>query len=398
LEVDRIAHGDCLEILETLEENSIDAIVTDPPYELGFMGKKWDSTGIAFNIEVWQKCLKVLKPGGHMLAFGGSRTFHRIAVAIEDAGFELRDTLMWVYGSGFPKSLDISKAIDKMFGKEAEREVICNHPNPAGNKGGGNSLNMSVVGMPTEAYLTAPATPEAQMWHGWGTALKPAFEPIILARKPISEKNIAENVLKWGTGGINIDDCRVEYNGAVKTCSRKSDGIKDHTNPSGWKEVNRTPNRPATPTEASRWPANFIHDGSDEVLELFPETKPSKQSERGKVEIFKKENSWIGESTVRGHNDSGSAARFFYCAKASKKDRGDGNTHPTVKPLSLMQYLVRLVTPPNGIVLDPFAGSGTTLIAAKQEGFRYIGIELNEEYIEIAKKRLNGEQMQLGMN
>jgi site-specific DNA-methyltransferase (adenine-specific) len=212
----------------------------------------------------------------------------------------------------------------------------------------------------------------------------------------------------------------VEYNGIVKTCSRKSDGIKDHTNPSGWKEVNRTPNRPATPTETGRWPANFIHDGSDEVLELFPETTPSKQSERGKVEIFKKEKSWIGESTVRGHNDSGSAARFFYCAKASRKERNRGledaelkqsdetrkeeliggnnpynrgakpvkNNHPTVKPLELMKYLVRLVTPPEGIVLDPFAGSGTTLIAATLQDFKYIGIELNKEYIEIAKTRI----------
>lgn len=389
-----IIHGNCLEVLKSLDENSIDAIITDPPYELGFMGKSWDKSGIAFNTEVWSECLRVLKPGGHMLAFGGSRTFHRIAVAIEDAGFELRDTLMWVYGSGFPKSLDISKAIDKLAGAEREVVGIRKHPTLKDS----NKIEETANAAHGENVwarqwnITASATPEAQMWEGWGTALKPAFEPIILARKPISEKNIAENVLKWGTGGINIDGCRVEYNGVVKTCNRKSDGIKDHINPSGWKEVNRTPNRPATPTEAGRWPANFIHDGSDEVLELFPETTPSKQSERGKVEIFKKEKSWIGESTVRGHNDSGSAARFFYCAKASRKERGEGNNHPTVKSLALMQYLVRLITPPNGIVLDPFTGSGSTLIAATREGFRYIGIELNEEYIEIAEKRLEAEQ------
>ncbi len=380
MEVDRIAHGDCLEILETLEENSIDAIVTDPPYELGFMGKKWDSTGIAFNIEVWQKCLKVLKPGGHMLAFGGSRTFHRIAVAIEDAGFELRDTIMWVYGSGFPKSLDVSKAIDKLLGKEAERKVVGQHNAPAKS-----IYSQGKKDLLQEVTITTPATPEAKQYEGFGTALKPAFEPIIVARKPL-EGTVADNVLKWGTGGINIDDCRVE-----------TDDTYSYPNgPGGCKSGNfHYQSRADTPAQSNplgRWPANFIHDGSDEVLELFPETTPSKQSERGKVEIFKKENSWIGESTVRGHNDSESAARFFYCAKASRKERGEGNNHPTVKPLALMQYLVRLVTPPNGIVLDPFTGSGSTLIAAMREGFKYIGIELNEEYIEIVEKRLQSEQ------
>ena len=705
MEVDRIAHGDCLEILETLEENSIDAIVTDPPYELGFMGKSWDKSGIAFSSEVWAECLRVLKPGGHMLAFGGSRTFHRIAVAIEDAGFELRDTVMWVYGclsedteiltengwknkntittndivfsmdlkkhkivksninhifeyeyngkiinlknadtdqlitpnhkvinkkgsrkqksgkrhwyneedwvyrdawqltsdyytlplastydgdysiggdmaeligwiisegnfqkdcnainiyqssvnkdnvkriryclnrlgikyseyqrnrtyknrpyieyqwyisgeyvdiikeiipnklptlrlldlklsekerlitglcrgdgsvddngkyitfyqnnietlewfqilmhltgkqgkinknkmscsinysdstqiqrkhnknrqisyngivwcintdignfmarrngkifftgnSGFPKSLDVSKAIDKKLGKEAEREVICKLPNPASNKGGGNSLNMSVVGMPTEAYLTAPATPEAQMWEGWGTALKPAFEPIILARKPISEKNIAENVLKWGTGGINIDDCRVE-----------TDDTYSYPNgPGGCKSGNfHYQSRADTPAQSNplgRWPANFIHDGSDEVLELFPETKPSVRNKLSDNRQNMNKSMFIDgrRGPENSYDDSGSAARFFYCAKASRKERNIGlddvelkqsdetrkeeliggnnpynrgakpvkNNHPTVKPIKLMEYLVKLITPPNGIVLDPF--------------------------------------------
>ncbi len=714
-----IIHGNSLDVLKTFDENSIDSIVTDPPYELGFMGKKWDSTGVAFNTEIWELCLKVLKPGGHLLSFGGSRTFHRIAVAIEDAGFELRDTIMWVYGclsedteiltengwknkntittndivfsmdlkkhkivksninhifeyeyngkiinlknadtdqlitpnhkvinkkgsrkqksgkrhwyneedwvyrdawqltsdyytlplastydgnysiggdmaeligwiisegnfqkdcnainiyqssvnkdnvkriryclnrlgikyseyqrnriyknrpyieyqwyisgeyvdiikeiipnklptlrlldlklsekerlitglcrgdgsvddngkyitfyqnnietlewfqilmhltgkqgkinknkmscsinysdstqiqrkhnknrqisyngivwcintdignfmarrngkifftgnSGFPKSLDVSKAIDKKFGKEAEREII-------GYKRQGTK-SMFDGGKPR------PATLPAARWQGWGTALKPAFEPIILARKPISEKNIAENVLKWGTGGINIDDCRVETDDTYSYPNGPG-GCK-----SGDFHYQSRADTPAQSNPLGRWPANFIHDGSDEVLELFPETTPSKQSERGKVEIFKKEKSWIGESTVRGHNDSGSAARFFYCAKASKRERNKGcegleaknlagsnkwtdvdyrkgngeitaqpqkNHHPTVKPLSLMQYLIRLVTPPNGTVLDPFAGSGSTLVAAVREQFKYVGIEMKRLNVEV---------------
>ena len=405
-----------MDVLRTFEDNSIDSIVTDPPYELGFMGKSWDKSGIAFNTEVWSECLRVLKPGGHMLAFGGSRTFHRIAVAIEDAGFDLRDTIMWVYGSGFPKSHDISKAIDKTFGKEAEREVIGYNRQGAKNIFGGKPL-------PATLPVTLPATPEAQMWEGWGTALKPAFEPIILARKPISEKNIAENVLKWGTGGINIDDCRVEYNGAVKTCSRKSDGIKDHTNPSGWKEVNRTPNRPATPTEAGRWPANIIFDEEagkilDEqsgILKTGGGNKANKKPKSRQSQVpFSQD---IGEIWKP---DIGGASRFFYCAKASRKERNIGlddvelkqsdetrkeeliggnnpynrgakpvkNNHPTVKPLKLMEYLVKLITPPNGIVLDPFQGSGSTQLQCIVNNVNYVLIELNKEYVEIQEKRI----------
>lgn len=356
--VSEIIHGNCIEVLKRLDENSIDAIITDPPYELGFMGKSWDKSGIAFNTEVWSECLRVLKPGGHMLAFGGSRTFHRIAVAIEDAGFELRDTLMWVYGSGFPKSHDVSKGIDKKKGKE--RKVIRKNPNDREKR---NNLmsDYGLHGGVGKGYITAPATPEAQMWEGWGTALKPAFEPIILARKPISEKNIAENVLKWGTGGINIDDCRVETSGTE---------------------------------QQGRWPANFIHDGSEEVLRLFPKTKPSVRNKLSDNRQNMNKSMFIDgrRGPENSYDDSGSAARFFYCAKASRKERGEGNNHPTVKSLALMQYLVRLVTPPDGIVLDPFAGSGSTLIAAIREGFKYIGIELNEEYIEIAEKRLESEQ------
>ena len=200
---------DCLEGMKLLDDNSIDSIVTDPPYELGFMGKKWDSTGIAYNIDIWRECLRVLKPGGHLLAFGGTRTYHRMTCAIEDAGFEIRDCIQWLYGSGFPKSHDISKAIDKKLG--AERKFICENPNARPNSQpkyslDGQNKNFQISVQP----ITAPATPEAQQWDGWGTALKPANEPIVLARKPISEKTIAENVLKWGTGGINIDDCRIE--------------------------------------------------------------------------------------------------------------------------------------------------------------------------------------------
>jgi len=375
--VSEIIHGNCIEVLKRLDENSIDAIITDPPYELGFMGKSWDKSGIAFNTEVWSECLRVLKPGGHMLAFGGSRTFHRIAVAIEDAGFELRDTLMWVYGSGFPKSLDISKAIDKQAGiwRGKAQAILSNNGSMSGSNYSRTSKGRA-------------ATPEAQMWEGWGTALKPAFEPIILARKPISEKNIAENVLKWGTGGINIDDCRIE---GIKGVPASLSNEGQH----GWSTGGDMTRKSK---QNGRWPANFIHDGSDEVLELFPETKsgfmkagtPRKMSNNPNKNVYGYQKSDTAFNDTYG--DSGSAARFFYCAKASRKERGEGNNHPTVKPLALMQYLVRLVTPPNGIVLDPFTGSGSTLIAATREGFRYIGIELNEEYIEIAEKRLESEQ------
>ena len=377
--VNDILCGNCLEILKSFDENSIDAIITDPPYELGFMGKSWDKSGIAFNTEVWSECLRVLKPGGHMLAFGGSRTFHRIAVAIEDAGFELRDTIMWVYGSGFPKSLDISKAIDKMAGIWR-------------GKAQGKLSNYASMSGPNYSRTPKenPATPEAQMWEGWGTALKPAFEPIILARKPISEKNIAENVLKWGTGGINIDDCRIPLKGERQpTGSGKpsKNGVTYNLAiKSGGNGGNRTP-------QQGRWLANFIHDGSEEVLRLFPETKstPRTPTNGGTGGVGQSTNFQRGSETSP-YRDSGSAARFFYCAKASRKERGEGNNHPTVKSLALMQYLVRLITPPNGIVLDPFTGSGSTLIAAIREGFKYIGIELNEEYIEIAEKRLQAEQ------
>ena len=381
--INQVLHGDSLEVLKTLEDNSIDSVVTDPPYELGFMGKKWDSTGIAYNVELWKECLRVLKPGGHLLAFGGTRTYHRMVCAIEDAGFEIRDCIQWIYGSGFPKSLDISKAIDKKLG--AKREVVGVDPVRYGRLKNQLKSSISTGGQwehgRRDINITAPATPEAQKWEGWGTALKPANEPIVLARKPISEKTIAENVLKWGTGGLNIDGCRIGTD-IVGWGGRPSRGY------SGGLDTD-TSGKPR-PVEG-RFPANIILD--EEAGRMLDEQQEG-------------------------------ASRFFYCAKASKKERNMGledvepttvddgrnkpidnpflrgktprrNTHPTVKPVKLMEYLITLVTPPNGIVLDPFFGSGTTGVAAVNLGFNYIGIELDEQYVEIARRRINAAREQL---
>ena len=419
-----LIHGDCLEVLRAMPDCSVDAVVTDPPYGLSFMGKKWDYD--VPGVEVWAECLRVLKPGGHLLAFAGTRTQHRMAVRIEDAGFEIRDMIAWVYGSGFPKSLDVSKAIDKqrddsedihrvvrwvearrvesgvtraqveahfetqnigqalftitagsksrvatweqwielksllkfdndmdaevwrLNGRKgkpgeafAEREVVGKHNAPAKS-----IYTQTGVSLSPEVYITAPATDAAKQWQGWGTALKPALEPITVARKPLIG-TVAENVLQHGTGAINVDGGRVG---------------------------------------GGRWPANFIHDGSEEATDLLKDS-----------------------------------ARFFYCAKASKRDRDEGletppqpfvqfqtangtsgkasslsegrnteyrNIHPTVKPTDLMRYLCRLVTPPNGIVLDPFMGSGSTGKAAALEGFSFIGIEREAEYVTIAQARI----------
>ena len=401
----RLILGDSREKLAALPENSVDAVVTDPPYELGFMGKSWDAQGIAYSADVWGAALRVLKPGGHLLAFGGSRTYHRIACAIEDSGFEIRDCIMWIYGSGFPKSLDVSKAIDKQRHDRAQvlqvtawvREMrdragvtnahidaafgfngMAGHWTTSGSQPLVPTLDqwarlMDVLGVnevppeiqaladlngmkgqPGAAWFqrevvgerikshdggifdrhvtsgmfrsgrhivrdTLPATEKSARWHGWGTALKPAHEPVVIARKALAG-TVADNVLRWATGAVNVDGCRV----------------------------------------GERWPANVIHDGSDEVLAAFPAV-----------------------------ND-GSAASFFYCAKASKADRDAGNIHPTVKPTDLMRYLCRLVTPPGGIVLDPFTGSGSTGKAALLEGFRFVGIERESEYIRIAQARIGG--------
>lgn len=440
-----VYHGSNLDILPTLPDNSVDSIVTDPPYELGFMGKKWDSSGIAYSVDLWTECLRVLKPGGHLLAFGGSRTWHRLAVAIEDAGFEMRDSIAWLYGSGFPKSLDISKAIDKAMGNDPKRiikrwnndedyvwsetiealniygiekylldngyskSIEALLPNwqdystlifasdegavvglPEGwennDYGGGNAKcdkcgKWFISGSPCicpKKEIASNATPEAQKWQGWGTALKPAFEPVVVARKPLGEKTVAANVLAYGTGGLNIDASRIG-----------TDSITINTFDNGAKPFGNAVGEPYTSKQVSgRWPANIILDPY--TAELLDE--------------------------------QADASRFFYVAKASKKDRNEGleelearrasalgydkglgdagegmfkdrnsqkqNFHPTVKPTALMEYLIKLVTPEGGTVLDPFTGSGSTGKAALLNGYKFIGIELTDEYLPIIEGRL----------
>lgn len=318
---------DCLLGLKMFEDNSIDAIVTDPPYGLSFMGKKWDYD--VPSVEIWAECLRVLKPGGHLLAFAGTRTQHRMAVRIEDAGFEIRDMIAWVYGSGFPKSLDVSKAIDKAAGHARATEYAPNYANGTFGRGMGGGKH---------GALSEPPVTAAAAWQGWGTALKPALEPITVARKPLGD-TVAENVLQYGTGALNIDGCRVPGPG----------GKKWETPRGGIWSTDPDASAKLVQNEQGRWPANLIHDGGE----------------------------FLGEE-----------ARFFYCAKASKRDRDEGNTHPTVKPTDLMRYLCRLVTPPGGTVLDPFTGSGSTGKAAKLEGFRFIGFERDAEYAAIANARI----------
>ena len=412
-------------MLKQLPDASIDSIVTDPPYELGFMGKSWDSTGVAYDVTVWQECLRVLKPGGHLLAFGGSRTYHRLTCAIEDAGFQIRDQIMWVYGSGFPKSLNISKAIDKAAG--AEREVTGLRkvsPSDLGQNSGWNALDTSSG----EYKYTRSATDEAKQWDGWGTALKPAHEPIVMARKPITG-TIANNVLEHGTGGLNIDGTRVDF---VSDEDKKESTTKNQHQDFGTKPM--TDNtvygdysmiQPTNYNPPGRFPANFIHDGSDEVLQLFPETKGGTWNTTKGARHFNNDGQPTEYATSKQDSTTGSAARFFYCAKANKQDRNEGldpdlfplqnytdankmggagdtmltgsgnprdgrkhNNHPTVKPTTLMRYLVRMVTPPNGTILDPFTGSGSTGKASIMEGFNFIGIEQNAQYVAIAQARI----------
>ena len=385
--------GDCLETLRGMADNSVDSIVTDPPYGLSFMGKRWDYD--VPSVEIWAECLRVLKPGGHLLSFAGTRTQHRMAVRIEDAGFEIRDMIAWVYGSGFPKSLDVSKAIDKAAGAErevvgvredfAKRAGLAERPNTANAGGYANPQNAG--------QITAPATDAARQWQGWGSALKPALEPITVARKPLVG-TVAANVLAHGTGALNIDGCRVGW----------PDGVAPEIGTPGWggpaKKLTAVPGQEgetverSAPSQLGRWPANLIHDGSDEVVAQFPAqagaSAPVKGTEASRASVGRV----TGErERVAGafHGDTGSAARFFYCAKTSKKDRGDGNVHPTVKPTDLMAYLCRLVTPPGGAVLDPFMGSGSTGKAAVREGFRFIGIEREADYLRIATARIEAQ-------
>ena len=396
--------GDCLETVRALPENSIDAIVTDPPYALvsiakrlssptakpivhgkdgayarasaGFMGKKWDTGETAFAVEFWAETLRVLKPGGHMVAFGGTRSYHRLACAIEDAGFEIRDQLAWAYGSGFPKSHDVSKGIDKAA--KAEREIVSSGapvkrmiPGADQNKDGWEKNN----GREFVPTVTRAATPEAAAWEGWGTALKPAWEPICLARKPLSEGTVAANVLRWGTGAINVDGCKIgtekrEYKGGMGRFNEAAQA-------QGYRPFVKGAPSQSTETFSAkgRWPANFVHDGSDEVIAAFPDSSGGHWS--GETP------SLVGAQRPNGAEsfdlESGSAARFFYSAKADSDDR-IGSKHPTVKPVDLMQWLCRLITPPGGTVLDPFAGTGTTGEAAWREGFKAILCEREAEY------------------
>jgi site-specific DNA-methyltransferase (adenine-specific) len=383
----RLFPGDLADVLPTFDADSVDACVTDPPYGLKFMGKQWDYD--VPSVEAWCAVFRVLKPGAHLVAFGGTRTYHRMVVAIEDAGFEIRDQLAWVYGSGFPKSLDVSKAIDKAAG--AAREVVGSQPDRWTNKG--SVLNFANDRPQAEVEIVGgPATDAAAAWEGWGTALKPAWEPIVLARKPLAG-TVAENVQAFRTGALNIDGCRIE----------------------GANDENAT---------LGRWPANFAHDGSDEVVALFPDEAGAAAPvhKRGTDKFCLAYGKFPGNVDEKGstfQGDSGSAARFFYCAKASREDREDGlahlskrpmlwssgesnpgsfqsegtdrsarNNHPTVKPTDLMRWLCRLVTPPGGLVLDPFMGSGSTGRAAFAENFRFVGIERDPQWLPIAEARI----------
>ena len=432
-----LVNGDCLEEVQKLVDKGIqvDSIVTDPPYHLtsiverfgkegsapakdkdgafqrqskGFMGKEWDGGDIAFRKETWELFMKVLKPGGHLLAFSGSRTYHRMAIAIEDAGFDIRDQIMWLYGSGFPKSLNLGKSVDKKLGNE---RIGTGQTKKHSNKGMPQAEERTAIGAGAFGQeVEEEITVGTSEWEGWGTALKPAHEPIVLARKPLSENSIVANVLKHRTGGIHIDACRVEgekqtrdsnpvMNGGkygqnqnaerkiVKRKSRSDDGV--WTNKNSGMKAEGTHYADADPK--GRFPSNVMHDGSEEVLKVFPST--SKSAGGGGVKItgknvYGKYNGREYDKTI-GYGDEGSVARYFYCPKTSKSEKGNDNTHPTVKPIKLMKYLCRLVTPKGGTVLDPFMGSGSTGIAAKDEGFDFIGIEREKEYFEIAERRVS---------
>ena len=359
-------NGDCLTEMRQLPDCSIDAIVTDPPYGISFLGKKWDYD--VPSVEVWEQCLRVLKPGGHLLAFASTRTQHRMATRIEDAGFEIRDMLSWVYGSGFPKSHSVGASVKKKYGSDA--------------------------------------------WEGWGTTLKPAVEPITMARKPLEKASVADNVMAYGTGALNIDACRIEG----KPPSRPQPILGAKERATSYAFATGT-GRNGTMSEASgRFPANLIHDGSEEVISLFPEQpgdtrqleggtrnyldsaySKSLSGKRGGLgvggELFWDDRRKCHYTLSAVHDVGGNVSRFFYCPKASKSERNEGllggdNPHPTVKPIDLMAYLCRLVTPPQGVVLDPFMGSGSTGKAALREGFSFVGIELDHAYFETAQNRI----------
>ena len=454
----KLINGDMLIEIDKLEENSIDCIITDPPYELNFMGKDWDNAGVSFNKETWRKCLRVLKPGGHMLVFGGSRTSHRIACAIEDAGFEIRDTIMWLYGSGFPKSMNIGLALDKRNGVESKvvgvnqdiltkqkKDLELGHRKIVDSfNAGAEDRNNGFVTV--SAAVKEPVSEEGKKWKGWGTQLKPSYEPIIIARKPI-DGSIMDNVIKYGVGGINIDECRIPFentaNAATNPLYRTQNGYKWNKDFDSKSDVTGFSTSKTFANNLGRFPANTIltYDDSDydEVCGGFP-----LGGQNGSIsKRYKMNNQVYGEygycNTWEAYNDSGSASRYFYCAKATTKDRDEGldcfdvtitgelqggrkersagslrvrtdgsigvnpyagngapkrNIHPTVKPTELMQYLVKLVAPKGAIILDPFMGSGSTGKAVAYENnernmnYKFIGIELDSTYMDIAKARI----------
>ena len=376
----------------------VESVVTDPPYELGFMGKSWDASGIAFDKKTWELAFQLLKPGGYLLAFSASRNYHRMAVAVEDAGFEIRDQIMWIYGSGFPKSLNIGMGVDKKQGNErvtvGERT---RNVKPFDDDNGWNSNNT------TGNHIYTKGNTE---WEGWGTALKPAHEPIVMARKPL-EGTVVDNVLEHGVGGINIDECRVGKEILEEQIAGRSNKIGT------FERKNMI-----TPKREGRYPANVMHDGSDVVQDIFPNSKGSSGNGNAKVGETSKGAIPLRRGEAPLYNDEGSASRYFYCPKTAKSERNQGvvefddkqyshdgrkksienpyqrnksiskNSHPTVKPVELMKYLCRLVTPKGGTVLDPFMGSGSTGMAAKDEGFDFIGIEREKEYFEISEQRI----------
>lgn len=438
----KIINSDSLFYMQNfMLDNSVDSVITDPPYGLNFMGKNWDKPdNIAFTEEFWKEVFRVLKPGGHVVSFGGSRTYHWLAIAIEKAGFEIRDSLMWIFGSGFPKSSNISLAVDKKLGLQGQRSSKKSNSFLSQNIDTSRKVetgDYSYFG--EKGSYSNPKSIDSKKWEGWGTQLKPAFEPIVLARKPISEKTIVDNILKWGVGAINIDESRIPFLNGDQTSIAGKEHIrgKNQVTTLGQNQVASTQN------DKGRWPANIILDNSEEVSTMLDTQSGISKSQGGR--IGKKEQTGVGIQVVAGiyekgnpgFNDIGGASRFFYKAKASTKDREEGceelleklpasvtdfrptilsnpenwnggekvdnpmlrttsrkNNHPTVKPTDLMMYLIRLITPKGGVILDPFNGSGSTGKAAmklnKEEGkdYTYIGIEMDENYCEISKKRI----------
>lgn len=407
--------GDCRASVAGLPDASIDAVVTDPPYALvsiqkrfggpnaaatkdgdvyarssaGFMGKQWDTGETAFAAGFWAEILRVLKPGGHLVAFSGTRTYHRLACAIEDAGFEIRDQLAWTYGTGFPKSHDVSKGIDRHNGDARPvigKERLANDIRSGAllDAGGGD-------GRPAfERDVTAAASAASAAWEGWGTALKPAWEPIVLARKPLVG-TVAENVLAHGAGALNIDGCRIAVDD-VEPNRRDNASIDRHGGIGGDGVLGGGAQTSRAPTlQQGRFPANIVHDGSAEVRDAFGDApgalRPVRGDERAKRTVNAYGDFGRCDADSLPRNDAGSAARFFYSAKADADDR-IGSKHPTVKPVDLMQWLCRLVTPPGGVVLDPFAGTGTTGEAAWREGFSAVLCEREPDYCADVARRM----------